>query len=162
MKDISIYFSPIDIAGKWHDDQIGAKIVANNKSFPEIQKNSCALIYVPEFRGLIEAKKFTIKNIGECKFIFPNIATGKPYTQIFYPWDIARKRAGLGDVRIHDLRHSFASALVNEGMTLYDVKELLGHANIATTQRYAHLSQQRLMEAASKADLHYNRVTAEV
>ena len=47
-------------------------------------------------------------------------------------------------------------------MTLYDVKELLGHANIATTQRYAHLSQQRLMEAASKADLHYNRVTAEV
>jgi len=65
-------------------------------------------------------------------------------------------------VRIHDLRHSFASALVNEGMTLYDVKELLGHANIATTQRYAHLSQQRLMEAASKADLHYNRVAAEV
>jgi integrase len=111
---------------------------------------------------LIEAKKFTIKNIGECKFIFPNISTGKPYTQIFYPWDIARKRAGLGDVRIHDLRHSFASALVNEGMTLYDVKELLGHANIATTQRYAHLSQQRLMEAASKADLHYNRVAPEV
>ena len=122
--------------------------------------------FIPLSQGainiLIEAKKFTIKNIGECKFIFPNIATGKPYTQIFYPWDIARKRAGLGDVRIHDLRHSFASALVNEGMTLYDVKELLGHANIATTQRYAHLSQQRLMEAASKADLHYNRVTAEV
>ena len=59
MKDISIYFSPVDISGKWHEDQIGAKIVANNKSFPEIQKNSCALIYVPEFRGLIEAKKLS-------------------------------------------------------------------------------------------------------
>jgi site-specific recombinase XerD len=54
------------------------------------------------------------------------------------------------------MRHSFASALVNEGMTLYDVKELLGHANIATTQRYAHLSRERLMEAASKAGAHYH------
>ena len=52
-------------------------------------------------------------------------------------------------LRIHDLRHSFASALVNRGMTLYDVKEVLGHANIATTQRYAHLSQERLREAAA-------------
>ena len=122
--------------------------------------------FIPLSKGainiLIEAQKFTLKNFGECKFIFPNILTGKPYTQLFYPWDIARKRAGLGDVRIHDLRHSFASALVNEGMTLYDVKELLGHANIATTQRYAHLSQQRLMEAASKADLHYNRLTPDL
>jgi integrase len=105
---------------------------------------------------LLEAKRFTLKNHGECKFVFPNILTGKPYTQIFYPWDVARKRAGLPDVRIHDLRHSFASALVNEGMTLYDVKELLGHANISTTQRYAHLTQHRLMEAASKADQHYD------
>ena len=122
--------------------------------------------FIPLSQGavniLLDVQKFTLKILGECKFIFPNITTGKPYTQLFYPWDIARKRAGLGDVRIHDLRHSFASALVNEGMTLYDVKELLGHANIATTQRYAHLSQQRLMEAASKADLHYNRRTPEV
>ena len=105
---------------------------------------------------LDKTRNFTLKNHGENKFIFPNIVTGKPYTQIFYPWDVARRKAGLADVRIHDLRHSFASALVNEGMTLYDVKELLGHANIATTQRYAHLSRERLMEAASKAGAHYH------
>ena len=50
---------------------------------------------------------------------------------------------------MHDLRHSFASALVNSGMTLYDVKQILGHANIKTTERYAHLSNQRLKAAAA-------------
>lgn len=109
---------------------------------------------------LEKVRAFTLKHHGENKFIFPNMATGKPYTQIFYPWDVARRKAGLADVRIHDLRHSFASALVNEGMTLYDVKELLGHANIATTQRYAHLSRERLMEAASKAGTHYGLALA--
>lgn len=103
---------------------------------------------------LIAVRDFTRERLGNNKYIFPNIATGKPYKQIFHPWDIARRRAGLSDVRIHDLRHSFASVLVNQGMTLYDVKELLGHSNITTTQRYAHLSKDRLIEAASKAE-HY-------
>lgn len=89
-------------------------------------------------------------------WIFPNPQTLKPYSSIYYPWHVARKRVGLEDVRLHDLRHSFASALVNRGMTLYDIKEVLGHANIATTQRYAHLSQERLMEAVSQADAHYH------
>ena len=88
-------------------------------------------------------------------WLFPSPATHKPYTSIYYPWHVARKKAGLTDVRIHDLRHSFASALVNRGMTLYDVKEVLGHSNIVTTQRYAHLSQQRLQEAVTQADEHY-------
>ncbi len=89
------------------------------------------------------------------RWLFPNLETGQPYTSIFYPWDICRKAAGLPDVRIHDLRHSFASALVNRGMTLYDVKELLGHANVVTTQRYAHLSKARLREAAQEAGRFY-------
>ena len=101
---------------------------------------------------LIEVRAFIREKLGNNPYIFPNISTGKPYKQIFYPWDLARRRAGLTDVRIHDLRHSFASILVNQGMTIYDVKELLGHSNITTTQRYAHLSKDRLLEAASKAE----------
>lgn len=46
-------------------------------------------------------------------WVFPNPTTGKTYTTIFQPWDICRRSVGLADVRIHDLRHSFASALVN-------------------------------------------------
>ena len=83
MKDISIYFSPVDISGKWHEDQIGAKIVANNKSFPEIQKNSCALIYVPEFRGLIEAKKLS-NNQSKFREAFYELQIGSNWTSNLY------------------------------------------------------------------------------
>lgn len=88
-------------------------------------------------------------------WIFPSPETGKPYVTIFHAWDRCRRAVGLDDVRIHDLRHSFASALVNRGMTIYDVKEALGHANIVTTQRYAHLSKDRLREAVGQAGRHY-------
>ncbi len=51
------------------------------------------------------------------------------------------------DLRTHDLQRSFASFLVNAGRSLYEVQELLGHADIRTTSRYAHLSRERLREA---------------
>lgn len=86
-----------------------------------------------------------------CEFVFPNPKTLKPFVSIFYSWDAARCKAGLADVRIHDLRHTFASTLVNNGVSLYEVQKLLGHAHIRTTERYAHLKQERLQESASFA-----------
>ena len=91
------------------------------------------------------------------EYLFPSPITGEPFKQIHYSWDKARTAANLADVRMHDLRHSFASALVNEGMTLYDVKQILGHTNIKTTERYAHLSNQRLQNAASTVIQHYGK-----
>jgi site-specific recombinase XerD len=88
-------------------------------------------------------------------YLFANPRTGLPFEQVYYSWDTARKKAGLQDLRMHDLRHSFASAMVNSGMTLYDVKEILGHANINTTQRYAHLSNHRLRQAAESVSKFY-------
>lgn len=73
----------------------------------------------------------------------------KPYQSFFKSWQTARKRVGLGDVRVHDLHHSFASFLVNAGRSLYEVQKILGHSQISTTQRYAHLSQDTLIEAAN-------------
>ena len=66
----------------------------------------------------------------------------------FYPWDRIRRRAGLADVRLHDLRHWFASFLVNQGVSLYVVQGLLGHSQVRMTQRYAHLAPQTLLDAA--------------
>ena len=84
-------------------------------------------------------------------FLFPNPSTGKPYTEIQPAWDRARRRAGLAEVRLHELRHSYASLLVNSGHSIYEVERLLGHTQIRTTQRYAHLSQERLLEASNSS-----------
>jgi len=56
---------------------------------------------------------------------------------------------------MHDLRHSFASAMVNSGMTLYDVKEILGHSNIRTTEWHAHLSNSRPRQATGTISTFY-------
>jgi hypothetical protein len=62
-------------------------------------------------------------------------------------WHGARRQAGLADVRLHDLRHSFASFRVNNGTSLYVVKDLLGHSDARTAQRYAHLADATLIHA---------------
>lgn len=65
-------------------------------------------------------------------------------------WDAARKALGRMDVRWHDLRHTCASWLVQAGVSLPEVKELLGHSTIAVTQRYAHLAPEHLKRAILK------------
>ena len=85
-----------------------------------------------------------------CEWVFANPKTLKPFVSFFYSWDTARRQAGLPEVRVHDLRHSFASFLVNNGRSLYEVQRILGHTQIKTTQRYAHLDQQSLLSAANE------------
>jgi integrase len=93
----------------------------------------------------------TVPRGVDCKWVFANPETGKPYVSIFYAWNTARKSIGLSEVRMHDLRHSFASLLINSGRTLYEVQHILGHTQVKTTQRYAHLSQDTLLAAANSA-----------
>jgi len=81
-------------------------------------------------------------------YVFPSPITGRPSASLHFPWTRIRTKAGLNDVRLHDLRHSFASALVNGGKGLYAVQQLLGHAHARATQRYAHLSRETLADAA--------------
>ena len=81
-------------------------------------------------------------------YIFPSPVTGRPSASLHFPWLRIRKRCGLLDVRLHDLRHSFASFLVNRGVSLYIVQGLLGHSQARATQRYAHLTSDTLSDAA--------------
>ena len=90
-----------------------------------------------------------VRQTCRSQFVFANPKTNKPYRHIFYAWDTARKRAGLPDVRLHDLRHTFASMLINNGRNLYEVQKLLGHTQVKTTQRYAHLQRETLVLASN-------------
>lgn len=92
----------------------------------------------------------TLRKRKRSPYIFANPNTLKPYKSFYYSWHTARLNAGLGDVRVHDLRHSFASFLVNAGRSLYEVQTLLGHTQIKTTQRYAHLSSDSLRSASNE------------
>ena len=93
----------------------------------------------------------TVPRRRDCDWIFANSKTLKPYVSIFSSWNTARTAAGLAEVRVHDLRHSFASFLVNAGCSLYEVQKILGHSSVIMTQRYSHLSQDSLLRAASHA-----------
>ena len=98
----------------------------------------------------------TMPRVEGCPWAFANPDTGKPYVSIYYSWHTARTTAALADVRMHDLRHSFASLLINNGRTLYEVQHILGHTQVKTTQRYAHLSQDTLLAAANTATVAIN------
>jgi integrase len=107
--------------------------------------------HVPMSDGVVKILG-TIPRQLDCEWVFPNPDTGKPFASIFYAWDRARRLAGLADVRLHDLRHSHASFLVNSGRTLYEVQHILGHTQVKTTQRYAHLSHETLLAATNSVN----------
>jgi integrase len=84
------------------------------------------------------------------KFVFPGTRSETCFTGIQKPWQRIRLRAGLPDVRIHDLRHCFASHAVAHGESLYLVGAVLGHRTTSTTQRYAHLATQPILDSANR------------
>jgi len=90
----------------------------------------------------------SIKRTKGNPYIFPSPDTKRPSPSLYHPWHRIRQRAGLPDLRLHDLRHSFASFLVNSGVSIYVVQDLLGHTQLKTTQRYAHLTGETLQDAA--------------
>ena len=84
-------------------------------------------------------------------YVFPDTkGRGCHMTGLRRPFLKACKAIGLTDVRLHDLRHSFASLAVANGVSLLMVSKLLGHASARTTERYAHLSNDPLMSAAEQ------------
>ncbi len=87
------------------------------------------------------------------EFVFINRHTKLPLTTVHKVWGRLRTQAGLPHLRIHDLRHQYASFLVNSGRTLFEVQNILGHSDPKVTQRYSHLSSKSLQEAANSASI---------
>lgn len=85
----------------------------------------------------------------ESEFVFPSRAGTKRghINDLRKPFNAVCEVAGVEGLRIHDLRHSFATIAIMAGASLYDVQKLLGHSDIAMTQRYAHMVDESLQRA---------------
>jgi len=100
---------------------------------PKTQKTRCIPINSAA-RKVLEAWALGRKN----EFVFYNFETGKPFVDLKTGFARACEKAGITGVTWHTLRHTFASRLVNRGVDIVTVKELLGHSSITVTMRYTH------------------------
>ena len=92
----------------------------------------------------------TIERLPGNPWVIPGAKPGARLSGLSYPWCKVRARAGLDDVRLHDLRHSYASRALALGESLPVIAKLLGHAQIQTTARYTHLARDAVKDAAAR------------
>lgn len=112
------------------DSKTGAKLVAIGHAVIEVFK--------------------TIPRIERNPYVITGQVEGQHLTDMQRPWRRLRKLAGLDGLRIHDLRHSFASDALQLGEDLPMIGKLLGHTQVQTTARYAHLKTDPIRMAADK------------
>ena len=112
------------------DSKTGAKLVAIGQAVIEVFKS--------------------IPKIKDNPYVITGQVGGQHLTDMQKPWRRLRKQAGLDDLRIHDLRHSFASDALQLGEDLPMIGKLLGHTQVQTTARYAHLKTAPIRAAADK------------
>lgn len=111
---------------------------------PESKTGAKAIPLPPAAVQLLHA----LPRLGSSPFVFPGPSGKHPLSNINRPWDAVREAAGLQDVRLHDLRHSFASLGLARGVSLPVLGKLLGHSRVSTTERYAHLAKDVVTRAA--------------
>jgi integrase len=92
-----------------------------------------------------------LPRVERSPFVFPGLDSSGPLVEINRVWYAARHRAGLSDVRLHDLRHTFASTMAGGRASLLMIGKALGHLNARTTNRYAHLHDDPLLSAVDAA-----------
>ncbi|MES2985315.1 MAG: site-specific integrase [Pseudomonadota bacterium] len=113
-----------------HDSKTGMRMVPLNHSALDVIKK--------------------IPRVGDCPYVIANPRTGKGMNDLNRTWRRVRKYTKLEDVRLHDLRHTFASRGVEAGLSLIVISKLLGHKQLQTTQRYAHLAFADALAASNR------------
>lgn len=108
-------------------------------------------------RPLGESAAAVLRELGTVEgnpFVLPGAKPGEHLKEIKRLWFAVRYAAELGELRLHDLRHSFASVPASGGESLLIVRSLLGHTRVATTERYAHLGADPVKRAADRTSSH--------
>ena len=130
---MTLQWEHVDIAGKalrLPDSKTGAKVVHLGQPAVEVLEK--------------------IERVEENPWVIVGTKPGARLTDLQPFWQRVRARAGLKDVRIHDLRHTFASTAVASGQGLPMIGKLLGHTQVQTTARYAHLAADPVKDAADQ------------
>ena len=97
---------------------------------------------------------------ADCPYLLPDRPPTRHVENIQRQWDRIRNEAGLPGLRLHDLRHSWASVAAVNGVDMVTIAKLLSHALIETTERYVHLSDQSVADAADRVSNHIHAALA--
>ncbi len=111
---------------------------------PDSKTGAKKIYFGPEVQGLLDG----LARVPNNPYVIVGPMVGEYMNDMQKPWRRIRKRAGLEDVTIHDLRHTFASFMVTAGHSLPMIGKLLGHSQPQTTARYAHLADATMHEVA--------------
>ena len=117
---------------------------ANELRLPDTKTGPRTISLSPEAARVLAA----IPCVDGNPFVIVGRIRGKAMRNLNDPWDIVCERAGLKDMRLHDCRHSYASRALALGESLPMIGRLLGHTQVETTARYAHLAQDSVRESA--------------
>jgi integrase len=138
------------LSARWADINLEAKVWR----IPATNSKSKRIRSVPLTPAALDCLQ-RADTAGKCEHAFVNRRKGKRYgtrlVAVAKTWDRIRTKAGLPNLRIHDLRHTFASQLANAGTSLYVIQQLLGHSSPTVTERYSHLQLKTLADAANVA-----------
>ncbi len=143
-----------EIAGlRWNEVDFEHDVIrlAPDRHKTGASSGSKAILLTPPARAILER----LASNRSSEYVFPATTGSSHFQGIKRVWQSIRTMAGLTNVRLHDLRHSFASIGVSSGDSLPVIGALLGHSNHRTTQRYAHLEKSPVRRAASRGQCCY-------
>jgi integrase len=133
------------LAAKWADFDLAAGVWVKPASTTKQKSLHRVALSDVAVRLLIEMRRHSDSSV----WVFP-ARRGGHRVSIREPWDVIRAAAGIPDVRLHDLRHTFASVSASSGASLPLIGAMLGHASPTTTHRYTHLLDDPQRAAANK------------
>jgi integrase len=122
------------------------------RGFVSFGKSKTGAKVIPFSRAALEIIEAQPR-LSSWDFVFPSLKINDWYKGLPKIWNEVRNRTGLHDVRIHDLRHNFASILASNGASLPMIGAMLGHTQAETTARYAHLTNHTLSDLAEQASM---------